>query len=182
MAFARGFHIELADTLQRAEPTFIEIATAQTAAIQQLQQRLVVSHGDLDQKNILWDAQGGAHLIDWESARRLNPTYEVLLQALNWSGITGHFSAPLFGEFVAAYERAGGRIDRERTVPAYQCVLGDWLNWLLYNVGRCLDLHEPQQRATGEKQVALALATLQHIMDRVPQMLGIPDPLAVECP
>ena len=59
-------------------------------------------------------------------------------------------------------------------------MLGDWLNWLMFNVGRCMDTEAAQQRTTGEQQVALALATLQHIMDRVPKMLGIPDPLAIE--
>lgn len=85
----------------------------------------------------------------------------------------------MFAEFVTGYERAGGSIDREHAVAAYQCLLGDWLNWLMYNVGRCLDMEAAQERATGERQVALALATLQHIMDRVPGMLGMPNPLAV---
>jgi Ser/Thr protein kinase RdoA (MazF antagonist) len=177
--FAQGFHIKLADTLQRALPSFREIARSQPDAIAVLDSCRVVSHGDMDQKNILWDADGGPWLIDWESARWLNPGYEALLQALNWSGITGHFSPEVFSAFLNAYTQAGGDIDGHQLGAAYQCVRCDWLNWLMYNVGRCMDLEEPEQRATGQQQVALALATLQHVMDRVPGLLGLPDTLSV---
>ena len=100
--FAQGFHIRLAGTLRRALPSFREIARRQAAAIRVLDRRRVISHGDLDQKNVLWDAGGDPWLIDWESARRLNPGYEALLQALNWSGITRHFSPALFSAFFEA--------------------------------------------------------------------------------
>jgi thiamine kinase-like enzyme len=177
--FAQGFHIELADTLRRALPSFREIARAQTDAIAILDRHRVVSHGDMDQKNVLWEGDDQAWLIDWESARRLNPGYEAVRQALNWSGIMGRFVPDVFSAFLDAYTQAGGRIERNQLGAAYQCVLGDWLNWLMYNVGRCMDMQEPEQRTAGQKQVALALATLQHVMDHVPGLLGIPDPLAV---
>jgi Ser/Thr protein kinase RdoA (MazF antagonist) len=175
--FAQDFHIELAVTLRRALPSFLEIANTQAQATLVLEQQLVISHGDLDQKNVLWDAQDNPGLIDWESARRLNPTYEALLQALNWSGIAARFSPDLFGSFMAAYEDAGGSIDPTSITAAYQCVLADWVNWLMYNVGRCLDVEDAEQRSIGQQQVAFVLATLQHIMDRVPGLLDIPDPL-----
>jgi Ser/Thr protein kinase RdoA (MazF antagonist) len=175
---AQGFHIEIAGTLRRALPALLEVARSQAQAIPLLEQQRVISHGDLDQKNVLWDAQGGPLLIDWESARLLNPTYETLRQALNWSGITSRFSAPLFREFLAAYEKASGHIDPACITAAYRCVLGDWVSWLMYNVGRCLDLEDPAQQLTGQRQVAFTMSTLQHIMDRVPGLLDIPDPLA----
>ena len=49
----------------------------------------------------------------------------------------------------------------------------------MYNVGRCMDMEEPRQRETGQQQVALALAALQHVTDRVPGLLGLPDALSV---
>ena len=177
--FARGFHIKLADTLQRALPSFREIARCQPDAIAVLDSCRVVSHGDTDQKNVLWDVDGGPWLIDWESARWLNPGYEALLQALNWSGITGQFSPKVFSAFLDTYVGAGGNINKQQLGAAYQCVRCDWLNWLMYNVGRCMDLEEPEQRAMGQQQVALALATLQHVMDRVPGLLGLPDALSL---
>ena len=177
---ARGFHLDLSATLQRGLPTFLEIVDAQRSAIQVLEHHLVVSHGDLDQKNVLWDAEGKPTLIDWESAKKLNPTYEILVEALNWSGIGSQFDRDLFGKILRAYERAGGVIEHDSVAAAYHCVLGDWVNWLMFNVGRCVDLEDGDQRATGKKQIDFALAALQRIMDHVPGLLPVSNPCAGE--
>ena len=50
--------------------------------------RWVVSHGDLDQKNVLWQDDETPYLIDWESAGLVNPVLEVIGAALSWSGQT----------------------------------------------------------------------------------------------
>jgi aminoglycoside phosphotransferase (APT) family kinase protein len=175
---AQAFHAKLADTLQRGLPTFLEIVDAQAAATETLDRHLVISHGDLDQKNVLWDARGGPWLIDWESARQLNPTYEILLEALNWSGAWSRFDPDLFGDIIGAYRRAGGVIEGEAVTAAYHCILGDWVYWLMYNVGRCLDQEDPARRRKGEKQISFALAVLQRIMDHVPELLSAPNPPA----
>jgi thiamine kinase-like enzyme len=62
------------------------------SAIDVLKENTVVSHGDLDQKNVLWDSENNPILIDWESARKLNPTYEIVNVALDWSGINSNFN------------------------------------------------------------------------------------------
>jgi Ser/Thr protein kinase RdoA (MazF antagonist) len=171
---AQAFRPELAGRLQRGLPAFLDIVDAQAAAIRLLEGSLVVCHGDLDPKNVLWDAGSNPEIIDWESARLLNPTYEVLLEALNWSGIWTRLDRDLFGQFFDAYRAAGGTIEEEALSAAYRCVLGDWVYWLMYNVGRCLDMNDPRRRRLGEKQIALALAVLQRLMDHVPDLLCIP--------
>jgi Ser/Thr protein kinase RdoA (MazF antagonist) len=175
---AQAFHAKLAGTLRRGLPTFLEIVDGQAAAANILSRHLVISHGDLDQKNVLWDAEGRPWLIDWESARQLNPTYEVLREALNWSGAWSRFDPDLFGKFILAYRQVGGVIEGEAVTAAYHCILGDWVYWLMYNVGRCLDLEDPGRRTRGEKQIAFALAVLQRIMDHVPELLSAPNPPA----
>jgi hypothetical protein len=39
---------------------------------------------------------GNPILIDWESARKLNPAYEIVNASLDWSGITTDFDSKLF--------------------------------------------------------------------------------------
>jgi len=177
---ARELDVQRSATLQRGLPSFLEIVNAQRSAIQILENHLVISHGDLDQKNVLWDAEGKPALIDWESARKLNPTHEILLEALNWSGIGSRFDSDLFGEIISAYKQAGGVIEHDSVTAAYHCILGDWLSWLMYNVGRCLDLEDADQRATGEKQIDFVLSTLQRIMDYVPDLLSVSNPRPAE--
>jgi Ser/Thr protein kinase RdoA (MazF antagonist) len=177
---ARGFQLQPADTLERALPTFLEILHAQPSAIQVLGQHLVASHGDLDQKNVLWDVSGNPSLIDWESARRLNPTYEILLESLNWSGIGSQFNPALFGKMIATYRESGGVIERDVLAAAYHRVLGDWVYWLMFNLGRTMDLSEEEERKTGARQIGYTLAALQRIMDHVPELLSVPNPQAAK--
>jgi thiamine kinase-like enzyme len=179
VALAEEFDIQCAATLQRGLPAFLEIARAQRSAIQVLENHLVVSHGDLDQKNVLWNAEGKPALIDWESARKLNPTHEILLEALNWSGIGARFNPDLFRKILSAYKAAGGVIEHDSVTASYHCILSDWVNWLMYNVGRCLDRENADQRETGEKQVEYVLSTLQRIMDHVPDLLSVANPQAL---
>ena len=48
----------------------------------ELDSNLVVSHRDLDQKNVMWDSQGEPCLIDWESAGLISPNVELFEVAL----------------------------------------------------------------------------------------------------
>lgn len=153
-------------------PRFIDIAKRHTAALPVLERKLVVSHGDLDQKNVLWNEQGEPVLIDWESARRLNPTCEALLEALDWSGITTDFRHDLFETFLAAYREAGGVIDPDAIEPALHCILGDWLDWLMYNVGRTVMIDDLEQREIGHAQIAFVLPTLLRLEGLTPDLLS----------
>ena len=175
---SQALHVKLHKTLRLGLPTFLDIASAQAPAIRTLQNHLVISHGDLDQKNVLWDRENQPLLIDWESARKCNPNHEVLLEALNWSGIGSQFDHDLVTRFIAAYQDAGGALERGSMSAAYHCLLGDWLNWLMYNVGRCLHLEHAEERRTGEAQIEYTLGTLQRIMDYVPDLLDVSNPPA----
>jgi Ser/Thr protein kinase RdoA (MazF antagonist) len=168
---AKNSDLPSADTLSRALPGFLEIVDAQGSATEQLSSHLVASHGDLDPKNVLWNARGQPAIIDWESARHLNPTYEMLLQALNWSGIWSRFEPASFRQFLAGYREAGGLVEEAVVVPSYYCVLGDWVYWLMHNVGRYLEEGNTARRSSLAGPVELALAVLQRIMDHVPGLL-----------
>ncbi len=154
-------------------PTFLGIAERQREAIPILEKHEVISHGDLDHKNVLWNAGDKPILIDWESVRKLNPGYETLMEALDWSGITTHFNQGLFEEFILGYKKAGGVIEGQSIPAAFDCILGDWLNWLMYNVGRSMDLEDGEQRIIGAAQVDLALSTILRIGSLMPQLMSI---------
>ena len=164
-------NIKNADVLKEQLPNFLDIVARQKAATQVLEKHVVVSHGDLDHKNVLWGDSGEAILIDWESARKLNPTYEALLEALDWSGITSNFDHRLFGQFIAAYKEGGGVLESQSLQASYDCILGDWLNWLMYNVGRAVDTGDAEQRAIGSTQVDLSLATILRLGHLLPWLI-----------
>ena len=176
-AHARG-----CEELERPLPEWLDIAARQQQARQALAQHRVISHGDMDQKNILWDADGEPVLIDWESAGLFNPTHDTLVVALDWSGITSAFEQALFDAFIAAYCDAGGEIDNAIVPLAFDRILGNWLDWLMFNVGRSLDLNDLEQRTLGEAQVDLALATLLRLQRFAPKLvLGIRGQSSAAC-
>jgi thiamine kinase-like enzyme len=170
--WATASHARDCQELATHLPMFLDISARRDAARQVLRKNRVVSHGDLDQKNVLWSSSEEPILIDWESARRLNPTYEAVLIALDWSGITSAFEPVLFEKFIAAYKQAGGVVEDESLEAAFQCALGDWLDWLMFNVGRSFDTEDMAQRSLGAEQVDLALSTLLRLQRFSPRLVS----------
>ena len=160
-----------ATVLDEQLPDFLRILDSRRAAIRTLGDRTVISHGDMDQTNVLWSASGDPILIDWESARRLNPTYEIVLEALEWSGIATTFQHGLFDRMISAYTHAGGAIDSDSMRASFHSILGDWLDWLMFNVGRSVDLEDDEQRLIGANQVDLALAAILRLEHLLPNLL-----------
>ncbi|WP_419421508.1 phosphotransferase (plasmid) [Legionella sp. D16C41] len=133
-----------------------------------LRQYTVVSHGDLDQKNVLWNELGRPILIDWESARKLNPTYEIVNASLDWSGITTKFNISLFNKMIEAYINSGGIIDQESFEVSFYGVLGNWINWLIYNLERACNSGVLEQINIGIEQVMQVLPTISRLNKLIP--------------
>ena len=151
----------------------LTVVQRQDAAHAVLARQQVVSHGDLDHKNVVWSSQGQPLLIDWESARAVNPTYELLLEALDWSGITANFELAPFDTFLRAYTDAGGEIVEEALPAAFDAVLGSWVEWLLFNVGRAAGVRDLRQRALGSKLVDLSVGALLRLERNGPRITEI---------
>jgi thiamine kinase-like enzyme len=173
VTLARQRNVRESQLLEARLDDLLEAVELQAPALSLLQQYQVVSHGDLDHKNVLWDEAGDPLIIDWESARRLNPTYELLLEALDWGGITAHFETGPFVTFLEAYLDAGGRIVASEVPAVADAIQGAWVEWLLYNVGRAVGLHNAQQRAVGLHQVNLSVSTLLRMEKYAPRLTEI---------
>lgn len=151
----------------------LAVVVLQEAAQSVLAQRETVSHGDLDHKNVLWDYASTPLLIDWESARPINPTYELLMEALDWSGITANFETTPFENFLGAYVETGGIIIAEDIPAAFDAILGAWVNWMLFNVGRAAGMDDMRQRAIGSEQIDLSVGALLRLEKNIPRLRDI---------
>lgn len=163
--------LKVAPLLSEQRPMLIRIARQYQAALPLLGKRQVVSHGDLDQKNVLWDSSDNPIIIDWESAHEINPTFEGISVALDWSGITADFDYTMYSQFIAAYTAAGGTITKDLVEAALHCVIGTWLDWLMYNIGRIVNLQNPKQRALGAEQIEFTLPVMAHLDRLIPELL-----------
>ena len=152
---------DFAPLLAEQKKWLIECNEKYQQAIVALSSMSVISHGDCDQKNVLWDIDNNPILIDWESARRLNPSYEIVNAALDWSGITTQqFNKALFQSMIKTYVQEGGKFKtQDLTAPVYG-VFGNWINWMVYNIERACDSDSQEQRKMGADQVTQVIQTL----------------------
>lgn len=170
---ARERNVRGAELLHARLGDLLSVVESLDRSIPPLLEHRVISHGDLDHKNVLWSSGYRAQLIDWESALHMNPTYETLLEALDWSGITANFETAPFERFLAAYSEAGGALQEQLIPAAFATVLGAWVNWMMYNVGRAVGIEDTRQRAIGSEQVDLALGTLLRLEKHIPRLRDI---------
>jgi thiamine kinase-like enzyme len=131
---------------------------------------LVVSHRDIDPKNVLWDEHGEPCVIDWEGAGWVSPSVELCEVALNWSGQRiGPPKRDVFEAVLAGYHTARPASG----VPlrdALACCLGGWLAWLHYNAMRSLGDTGAgdDERALGTREATSTLETLRSLAEGIP--------------
>lgn len=157
--------------LRRNQDLIFSVHNDYKNAMNFLTKDTVISHGDLDQKNILWDKTGKPILIDWESACKINPTYDIINTAFYWSGIiTENFSPDLFIKMIHAYQKSGGVIHKEYLEPALAGTFS-WLYWMFYNIERAYSSTEsPEGRALGIEQVNQTLSTIIRLKSVIPRL------------
>lgn len=146
-------------------PVLLELNQKFYHAILELNKILIISHADLDPKNVIWMQNMNPILIDWESVRPVNPTLELIACALDWSGITvGEIKVELYTDFINGYQSEGsenGRFSNDIITACYG-VAGNWLAWLEFNIRRALGENcvDEQDKNFGLKMSIETMGTL----------------------
>lgn len=169
---AKNFNCPFATNLLKNQKNILAANESYQKAIPILKTQNIVSHGDLDQKNVLWDSSNNPILIDWESACKINPTYDIINTAFYWSGITSNFDKALFFKMIEAYQKAGGIINKDHLVAVCDGTFS-WIGWLVYNIERSCDLSESEHRNIGIEQVNQTLATILRLQTVIPEVIKI---------
>ncbi|HTK11822.1 MAG TPA: phosphotransferase [Ktedonobacteraceae bacterium] len=136
-------------------------------ATARLNQHLVISHRDLDQKNLIWRDPLSPYLIDWEAAGLINPAMELADVALAWSGQrVGAPRKETFSAIVDAYYEAGGTLVSSG-LDAIHGVMGIWLGWLLFNMRRSLGetTSSEEERQLGVRETTASLAIVRNLAE-----------------
>ncbi len=128
----------------------------------------VVSHRDLDPKNVLWADAKSPFLVDWESAGWINPTQELITVAIEWSGMTEtQFNPDIFLAIIESYCQMGGKLIRDEIPHAVHALIGGYLNWLEFNVCRSLSSVIDDAHLLGQQEVALTLRKLNFLQANI---------------
>ncbi len=147
-------------------------------AKQLLPDRWVISHGDLDQKNVLWFDNHTPWLIDWECAGYVQPAIEAVGAALDWSGqAEGHPNAATFEAFLQGYRRETP-LAAKQVRCGLQAYMGNWCGWLKFNMQRSLGLvtADAAEQLLGTREISKTLMLLDVARAHLPaleQQFGI---------
>ncbi|NNM59991.1 MAG: phosphotransferase [Legionellales bacterium] len=134
----------------------------------------VVTHGDLDQLNVLWDKNEQPILIDWESVRKMNSTREIVRTSLAWSGSgTENFSFSLYAQMLRTYTQSGGVLNVKHLNAALYSLVGSMVNWMLYNIELACTSDVSSTRDTAIDEVNGAVRAMMQLEILIPELLKI---------
>ncbi len=142
-----------------------------TQAVGQLAQNRVISHRDMDTKNVLWQGYKPI-IIDWEAAGYVNPHCELVETGVYWAtGVNGAVDYHKLLCFLSGYEDARGKTSANWGAVLSYSVLGK-LEWLEYNLKRSLWLEckDEEEQVLGTREV---LTTIDAIVNYVTSMAAI---------
>ncbi len=169
---AETFNCSFAENLRKNQKNILAANELYQKAIPALKTHIIVSHGDLDQKNVLWDIDNNPILIDWESACKVNPTYDIINTAFYWSGITSNFDKHLFFKMIETYQKSGGVINKDHVIAAIYGAFS-WIGWLVYNIERSCVPGDSEHKTMGIEQVNQTLATILRLQAVIPGVIEI---------
>lgn len=140
-------------------------------AAARLSVKKVISHRDLDPKNVMWQ-NNEPTIIDWEAAGYINPMCDFVDTALYWTkSIAGELNEDYLLAFVKAYKKKHQLLQID-----YSSVLdygfSGKLGWLEYNLKRslgieCTDRHDKQ---IGTEQVIETLKEIKQYSEIIPSI------------
>lgn len=133
-----------------------------------LSEKLVISHRDLDPKNVLWNNRN-PHIIDWEAAGYVNP-YQELIEVINyWTDDgNGNIDKNKFVALLNAYTKHMNLENIEWDMiltSGYDGMLG----WLDYNLKRVLKIEctNEEEIKLGEEQVKATILEMNKYQKKV---------------
>lgn len=136
-----------------------------------LASEMVISHGDLESKNVMW-SQNAPILIDWESAGYRNPMQDLIETAIYWSeNESGNIDKGKFYAFLNSYKKLYGPIEANWSMILASGFLGK-LDWLEYSLKRSLWIQctDEKDQQAGTEQVTGTLAALRRYAETTSQI------------
>ncbi|GGD58943.1 membrane protein [Paenibacillus nasutitermitis] len=131
----------------------------------------VISHRDLDPKNVLW-CRDNPILIDWEAAGLINPMQDLLETAIYWSeNETGSMDKKRFLAFIDGYKKLYGTLQANWRLVLESGFSGK-LGWLDYNLKRSLGMEcsDEDEQQMGTNQVNETIHAIKRYADMIPEL------------
>ena len=137
---------------------------------------LVISHTDLDRKNVIWQGTK-PFIIDWEASGYINPTIELVQVAWYWSG--GDIENLNYDKFkivVETYRKHyKGKIDKSIDKIIYANIYSG-LAWINYNLQRALCIEcscDKDEIELAENEIKSSIEEIKYNVSQMEQMINL---------
>jgi thiamine kinase-like enzyme len=158
--------------LSGIEPLIKEIFTNYRQALPFLRSNLVVTHGEIDTLNVLWNEDLIPTLVDWENACKLNPTYDFMYVTLEWCSVSSDFNNAYFKKMLAVYKQEGGIIDPSSFRIALFGVLGKHLTNMFDSLKLILKANNKVEQYLAVQEVQNAIKIVNNLKRLINQIIG----------
>lgn len=131
----------------------------------------VISHRDLDPKNVMWN-QDNPTIIDWEAAGYINPMQDLTETALYWSeNKVGDIDKERFLAFIGGYKKRYGTFQANWGMVLTSGFLSK-LGWLEYNLKRslCIECTDKEEQNLGMAQVTETINAITNYAGMVSEL------------
>jgi thiamine kinase-like enzyme len=128
----------------------------------------VISHRDLDPKNVLWNEDHPV-LIDWEAAGFINPMQDLTETAVYWSeDEEGNVDKEKFLTIINSYKKKYGTIQINWKMVLVNGFLGK-LGWLEYSIKRSLwiECTNEEEQQMGTAQVTATINAIRSYSENI---------------
>ena len=139
-----------------------------------LEKDTVLTHGDLDQMNVIWSKDNQSSIVDWETARYINQTRDVVRTCLSWSGFGGDdFSFDHYQFMINHYLNFGGRLNLAHVRPALISVYGSMINWLTYNIHLSIGEKSCMIKVRCTEEIFMTLKAFSVLNESLPDLIRL---------
>ena len=153
-----------------------ELNKKSVEALEYAKNNLVISHTDLDRKNVMWQDEK-AFIIDWEASGYINPTIELIQVAWYWSGgDIENIDYNKFERVINSYKQNyNGTIDKNVDILINADIYGG-LAWINYNLKRSLCIennYDKEEILLAENEVIQSLKEIKYNVSQFEKIIEI---------
>ncbi len=137
---------------------------------------LIISHTDLDRKNIMWK-ECRPFIIDWEASGYINPTIELIQVAWYWSGgDVENIDYKKFEIVVNSYKKHSKKeIDKDIEKLIYADIYSG-LEWLNYNFKRSLCIensYKQDEIELAENEIIQSIGEIKYNVNQMNTIIKV---------
>lgn len=164
------------DILEQNIDLLYELNEKSNEAIRYANGNLIISHTDLDRKNVIWQ-EYKPFIIDWEASGYINPTIELIQVAWYWSsGDVENLDYKKFEIVVNSYKKYAKKEIDENIEKLIYADIYSGLGWVNYNFKRSLCIkneYKQDEIELAESEIIQSIGEIKYNVSQMNKMIEI---------